>query len=59
MFKEIYNMDVIRLFTQAGLVIFFLVFVAVAVWAYTRPKREVDQWAEIPLSDAEKNEGHR
>lgn len=59
MFKEIYNMDVVRLFTQMGLVIFFLVFVAVSIWAYTRPKQEVDQWAELPLSDAKENEGHR
>ena len=59
MFKEIYNMDVVRLFTQMGLVIFFLVFVAVSIWAFTRPKQEVDQWAELPLSDAKENEANR
>ena len=56
MFKEVFSMDIVRLFTQLGLVIFFLVFVAVSIWAYTRPKREVDNWAEIPLSDSDENE---
>jgi len=56
MFKEVFSMDIVRLFTQLGLVIFFLVFVAVSIWAYTRPKRDVEDWAEIPLSDADKSE---
>lgn len=52
MFKEIYNLDTIALLAKAGLVIFFLVFLGVSIWAMSRPKKDVKAWADLPLSDS-------
>ena len=44
------HMDIAR-FGEIGLVIFFVVFVAVTVWAISRSRRDVEQWSAIPLEN--------
>lgn len=34
---------------EAGLIMFLLIFLAVAVWTFTRSTRDVEEWSEIPL----------
>jgi cbb3-type cytochrome oxidase subunit 3 len=43
------HMDMAAL-TTAGLVLFFVVFVGVTLYATTRHRRQADQWARIPLT---------
>ena len=40
----------LTIFAVVGLVLFFLVFLGVAAWILTRGRREVDEWARIPLT---------
>jgi cbb3-type cytochrome oxidase subunit 3 len=42
------NIDLARA-GEAGLLLFLLIFLAVTVWAFTRSRREIDHWAELPL----------
>ena len=50
MFKEVLtHMDMSALST-AGLLLFFVVFLAVALYALTRPPEQADRWARIPLT---------
>lgn len=53
MFKEIYNLDTVALLGKLGLVIFFVTFLAIVVWALTRPKRDVKRWSKLPLNDSD------
>ena len=49
MFKDVLtHMDLSALST-AGLVLFFIVFVAVSFYAFTRPPAQAEQWSRIPL----------
>jgi cbb3-type cytochrome oxidase subunit 3 len=41
-------------FAVIGLVAFFALFVAIVVWTYTRPQREIECQARLPL---EKDDG--
>ena len=36
--------------SEIGLVLFFLCFVAVAWWAATRSRKELDGWSSLPLA---------
>ena len=51
MFKEIFKLEEITVLNGISLLIFFAVFVMVALWIYTRPKREVQHWAQLPLEE--------
>lgn len=47
------NIDAI-VFGQIAMVLFVLTFIAVVIYAWTRSKKETDQWANIPFSDEPK-----
>jgi cbb3-type cytochrome oxidase subunit 3 len=50
MFKEVLtHMDMSALST-AGLLLFFVVFLAVTLYALTRPPQQADRWSRIPLT---------
>lgn len=50
MFKDVLtHMDMSALST-AGLLLFFVVFLAVTFYALTRPPQQADQWSRIPLT---------
>jgi hypothetical protein len=46
-FKDVLNSMNASL-TELALVIFFLAFVAIVIWAVTRPREDVDRWADLP-----------
>lgn len=35
---------------EIGLIMFFVSFVAIALWTITRTRKEVDDWSTLPLS---------
>ena len=37
--------------TQVSLVLAFVAFVTVTIWAISRPRRQVDDWARMPLRE--------
>lgn len=50
MFKDVLtHMDMSALST-AGLLLFFVVFLAVTLYALTRPPQQADRWSRIPLT---------
>ena len=50
MLKEtLSHMDLTAL-TVAGLVLFFVVFIAVTLFAFTRSPKHAEQWSRIPLN---------
>ena len=51
MFKDVLRAMDFTTLSQIALVIFFLVFVAVVIRVWTRPKKEMDKHGQIPLSD--------
>lgn len=51
MFKDVMMGTGLELWAQAALVIFFVVFVAVTIWAWTRPRRDVEAWSALALLD--------
>lgn len=51
MFKDVLRAMDFTLLSQIALVLFFGVFVAVAIRTWTRPKKEMDKQSQIPLSD--------
>ncbi len=51
MYKEVLNSMNVTYMAEIGLVIFFLVFVGVTVWALTRERAKVARWGQIPLRD--------
>ncbi len=56
MFKELFKLDpnsydFIALLANTGMVIFFLVFVSVSIFALTRKKKDVARWSRIALED--------
>jgi cbb3-type cytochrome oxidase subunit 3 len=46
-FKDLFGSMSAHL-TEVALVLFFLVFVAIVVWTITRPRKDVDRWANLP-----------
>lgn len=51
MFKDVLRAMDFTLLSQIALVLFFLVFLAVVIRTLLRPKTEMDNQAQIPLSD--------
>jgi hypothetical protein len=56
MFKEVLNHADLAHWAEAGLVIFFAVFILVTLWAMTRSRRTLQDWALIPLEDGSPRE---
>ncbi|MEM9382722.1 MAG: hypothetical protein AAGB93_22400 [Planctomycetota bacterium] len=50
MVKDILSSGALTHFATIGLVLFVFVFLAITAWILSRTKREVDDWARIPLS---------
>ena len=50
MFKEVMTHMNLGDLSTAGLILFFIVFVAVSFYAMTRPPAQADHWARIPLT---------
>lgn len=50
MFKEVITHMSLGDLSTAGLLLFFAVFVAVSLYAMTRPPTQAEQWARIPLT---------
>ncbi len=56
MLKETLTHLDLSVLTTAGLVLFFIVFVAVTFYALTRTPKQAEQWSRIPLtSETRKN----
>ncbi len=53
MFKEVFHLESILDLSRWALVIFLLVFVVMTIWAWTRSRSTIDQWAALPLSDSD------
>lgn len=53
MLREVLGEGSLVTFANVGLVVFVLVFTGVCAWILTRGKREVNDWARIPLSGDE------
>lgn len=53
MFKEVLQSMDLTLLRNAALLIFLAVFIAVVIWAVSRPKEQVREWAKLPLSGGE------
>ena len=51
MFKDVLRAMDFTLLSQIALVLFFIVFVAVVIRTWTRPKKDMDKQSEIPLRD--------
>jgi hypothetical protein len=49
MFKDVLRHADLATWAEMGLVIFFLTFVGAVVWAMTRRRAEVREWAALPL----------
>ena len=45
-------------FATIALVIFFCVFLAIVVWTWRRPRRDIEEQARIPLNDDVDDERH-
>lgn len=50
MFKDVMNYAELSRWAETGMLIFFACFIAVTIWALTRPRKQVEEWAAIPLS---------
>ena len=53
MYKDVLNHANLTHWAEMGLVIFFVVFVGTALWALTRPRREIQRWSALPLEAGE------
>lgn len=51
MFKDVLNAMQVEWMSRIGLMIFFVTFVAICLWAMTRSSRELGRWNELPLED--------
>jgi hypothetical protein len=51
MFKEVLNHANLAHWAEMGLLIFFVVFVGVSIWAFTRSRETIRNWALLPLED--------
>jgi cbb3-type cytochrome oxidase subunit 3 len=51
MFKEVFKLESVMQLSTLALIIFVLVFIGITVWAWTRSRKKIDQWASIPLND--------
>lgn len=53
MFKEIFSHLDMQHLGETGMVMFFAIFIAVAIYAVTRKRKELDYWANLPLASIE------
>jgi hypothetical protein len=51
MFTDVLTHADLTHWAEMGLVIFVMVFVGTSLWAMSRPKGQVEEWAAIPLSN--------
>ena len=51
MFKDVLTHSNLTHWAEAGLVIFFLTFLAISIWALTRRSDEIRRWSEVPIND--------
>jgi len=57
LFKDVLNhMENAASYASVGLVIFFAVFILIAFQAVVRSKRDVAEWARLPLNDGANEE---
>jgi cbb3-type cytochrome oxidase subunit 3 len=50
MLKDVLTQMDTTALTTTGLILFFVVFIAVTLYALTRAPRQADEWARIPLA---------
>ncbi len=56
MFKNYLNgIEGIATYPVLSLVVFFLFFVAISIWLFRADKKHLDELAQIPFNDANKN----
>jgi cbb3-type cytochrome oxidase subunit 3 len=51
MLKDVLRHADLVLWAEMGLVVFFLIFVLCVLWAATRRRADLSQWAALPLED--------
>lgn len=51
MFKEIFRSLDVQWMGNLALLIFFACFVAIVIWAFTRPRKQMDACRRLPLED--------
>jgi cbb3-type cytochrome oxidase subunit 3 len=56
MIKDVLQNIDSMVFGQIAMILFGLIFIAVVIYAWTRPKKQMDEWSHIPLSDEPKHE---
>ncbi len=56
MFKEIFHHIDLGRIGETGMLLFFIVFVAVTIRAILTSRAEMDRWAELPLSNGTTDE---
>jgi heme A synthase len=61
-FRELFRIngdvvDWVNLLARAGLVLFFAIFLSIAIWALTRRSRDVNRWSALALDEAESPKG--
>lgn len=54
MLKDVLSNGALTHYATIGLVIFVVVFVGITVWVLTRSRREIQTWAQIPLTGDER-----
>jgi len=52
MFKDVLTHANLTHWAEMGLVIFFVVFLGAVVWTLTRPRRDIEHWATLPLHES-------
>lgn len=53
MLKEVLRSLQTATMLEISLVVFFLIFVGIVVWALTRKRKDVDHWSRLPVDDNE------
>jgi len=38
---------------EIGMIIFFVIFIAVGVWVFARKRGDIEQWSNLPLDDGQ------
>lgn len=51
MFKEVFRSLDLQWLGNLALLMFFACFVAIVVWAMTRPRKQMDECSALPLED--------
>jgi cbb3-type cytochrome oxidase subunit 3 len=59
MFKDVWNTANLGILSEIAMVMFFLIFLGVLVWVFTRSRRQVDRWSKLPLQNEEPKSPNR